>query len=130
MSSYANMVERNRELEAENLNLQKENQRLRDDMEEYRSRNASVDNEESWKNKYSILTKDIIELDLTVRTMNILRLYDFKNLSQVIKYSKQEILKFRHFGNKALIEIEDLLEPYGLSFGMDISSIPLKDIED
>lgn len=130
MVSYAEMIERNRELEVENMKLRKENQRLRDDMEEYRSRSVAVDNEESWKDKYSILTKDIIELDLTVRAMTILRAHNFKNLSQVIKHSKRELLKLRNLGNKVIVEIEDLLEPYGLSIGMDLSSIPLKDIED
>jgi DNA-directed RNA polymerase alpha subunit len=57
-------------------------------------------------------------------------MHGFKNLGQVIKLSRKELLKLRHFGMKCLVEIEDILEPYGLQVGMDISSIPLQETKD
>ena len=121
MEAYEQLVMRNRELEEEMARMKTENDRLKTDMEEYRSRNTAVNNEENWKENYQILTKDLSDLDLTVKTYNILKMHGFKNLGQVIKHSRKELLKLRLFGMKCLVEIEDILEPYGLELGTDLS---------
>ena len=56
-------------------------------------------------------------------------MHEFKNLAEVIKLNKRELLKLKYFGNKCLIEIEDMLEPYGLQVGTDIAnlSVPQQD---
>lgn len=124
MVDYANLVEGNRKLEEELKETKAQLQRLQTDMDEYRERYERVDNEESWKEKYPILTKDIMDLDLTVRTLNVLRSYDFKNLGEVIIYDRSQLLKMRHFGKKCLNEIQDLLELHGLELGMDLGMKP------
>ena len=130
MGDYAEMAEKYRLMEAELNETKFQLHRLQTDMDEYRSRNTAVNNEEGWKETYPILTKDLNDLDLTVKTLNILKMHGFKNLGQVIKLSRKELLKLRHFGMKCLVEIEDILEPYGLQVGMDISSIPLQETKD
>lgn len=127
MVDYANLFEKNRKLEDELKETRTQLQRLQADMDEYRERYERVDNEESWKEEYPILTMDLMDLNLTVRTLNILKSYDFKNLGEVITYDRSQLLKLRHFGRKCLTEIQDLLEAYGLELGMDLGVKPEKD---
>ena len=125
MDDYAEMAEKYREMDHQLHMANAKLKRLQEEMDDYRSRSKTVDNEENWKERYDILTKELWDLDLTVRTLNVLQLYDFKNLAEVIKFSKRDLLRLRHFGNKSLIEIENMLEPYGLKIGTDISNIPV-----
>jgi DNA-directed RNA polymerase subunit alpha len=37
------------------------------------------------------------------------------------------LLKFRNFGKKSLVEIEELLEEKGLTFGMDLTKYRLEE---
>ena len=129
MDDYAEMAEKYREMDHELHMANAKLKRLQEEMDDYRSRCKTVDNEENWKEQYDILTKELWDLDLTVRTLNVLQLHDFKNLAEVIKLSKRDLLKLRHFGNKSLIEIENMLEPYGLKIGTDISNIPVPEQE-
>ena len=122
MDKYTELVQRNRILEDETARLKAENERLKADMDEYRERYKGVANEEKWKEQCPVLNKKIIDLDLTVRTMNILKMHGFETLAQVIKYDKFQLLKLRHFGRKCLTEIMDLIEPYGLELGMDLEN--------
>ena len=69
----------------------------------------------------------LLQVLLSRATLNILKMHGFKNLRQIIKLSRKELLKLRHFGMKCLVGIEYILEPYGLEVGMDISSISLQD---
>jgi len=119
MDTYADMIQRNRELEEEIVRLKAENERLKTDMDEYRDRFKSVENEQTAKENYPVLNERIIDLDFTVRTMNILKIHGFETLGQVVKYSKGDLLKLRHFGKKSLTEIIDFLEQYGLELGIN-----------
>ena len=130
MENYAEMAAKYRQLEEELNETKSQLHRLQADMDEYRSRNTAVNNEETWKEKYPILTKDLYDLGLTVKTHNILKMHGFENLGQIIKHSRKELLRLRHFGMRCLVEIEDILEPYGLKLGVDISSIPLQETKD
>lgn len=121
MENYAEMAAKYSQMEEELNETKSQLHRLQADMDEYRSRNTAVNNEETWKEKYPILTKDLYDLDLTVKTHNILKMHGFENLGQIIKHSRKELLRLRHFGMKCLVEIEDILEPYGLELGMDLS---------
>jgi len=48
-------------------------------------------------------------------------------LEELVHYNTNELLKFRNFGRKSLVEIEALLVEQGLSFGMDISKYQIED---
>ena len=70
------------------------------------------------KNQCSILNIPLIELDLTVRTMNVLKLRGFENLGQVINFDKTQLLN-KKCGKKVVDEVEGLLERHGLKLGVD-----------
>ena len=65
------------------------------------------------------------DLDLSVRAYNCLKAAKINSLAEMVKYDTHELLKFRNFGKKSLVEIEELLHDKGLTFGMDLSKYKL-----
>jgi DNA-directed RNA polymerase subunit alpha len=67
-----------------------------------------------------ILKTPLEDMDLSVRAYNCLKAAKINTLSELVQYDTNELLKFRNFGRKSLVEIEDLIKEKGLSFGMDL----------
>ena len=65
------------------------------------------------------------DLDLSVRAYNCLKAAKINSLADLVQYETHVLLKFRNFGKKSLVEIEELLQTKGLSFGMDLSKYKL-----
>ncbi len=74
-----------------------------------------------------LLKTSLEDLDLSVRAYNCLKAAKINSLSELVRYDTHELLKFRNFGRKSLVEIEDLLHEKGLSFGMDLSKFKLEE---
>lgn len=72
-----------------------------------------------------LLKTKLVDMDLSVRALNCLKSAEVETLSELVVFSKTDLLKFRNFGKKSLLELEDLLANLGLSFGMDISKYKL-----
>ena len=74
-----------------------------------------------------ILKTPLEDLDLSVRAYNCLKAAKINSLSELVKYDTNELLKFRNFGKKSLMEIENLINEKGMSFGMDLSKYKLNE---
>jgi DNA-directed RNA polymerase subunit alpha len=72
-----------------------------------------------------LLKTKLVDLDLSVRALNCLKAADVDTLGDLVRFNKNDLLKFRNFGKKSLTELEDLLDAMNLSFGMDISKYKL-----
>ena len=72
-----------------------------------------------------LLKTKLVDMDLSVRALNCLKSAEVETLSELVVFNKTDLLKFRNFGKKSLLELEDLLANLGLSFGMDISKYKL-----
>ena len=72
-----------------------------------------------------LLKTNIEDLDLSVRAYNCLKAAKINGLEELVKFNTNDLLKFRNFGKKSLVEIEAMLIEKGLSFGMDISKYQL-----
>ena len=72
-----------------------------------------------------LLKSKLVDLDLSVRALNCLKSAEVETLGELVVFNKNDLLKFRNFGKKSLSELDDLLEKYNLSFGMDISKYKL-----
>jgi len=72
-----------------------------------------------------LLKTSLEDLDLSVRAYNCLKAAKINSLAEMVKYDTHELLKFRNFGKKSLVEIEELLQEKGLTFGMDLSKYQL-----
>lgn len=74
-----------------------------------------------------LLKTNLEDLDLSVRAYNCLKAAKINGLEELVQYNTNDLLKFRNFGKKSLVEIEAMLIEKGLSFGMDISKYQLDD---
>ncbi len=74
-----------------------------------------------------LLKTPLEDLDLSVRAYNCLKAAKISTLSELVKYDTNELLKFRNFGRKSLMEIEALIQEKGLHFGMDLAKFGLDD---
>jgi DNA-directed RNA polymerase subunit alpha len=72
-----------------------------------------------------LLKTKLIDLDLSVRALNCLKAAEVDSLGDLVKFYKNDLLKFRNFGKKSLTELDELLESMNLSFGMDVSKYKL-----
>lgn len=72
-----------------------------------------------------LLKTSLEDLDLSVRAYNCLKAAKINTLAELVRYDTHELLKFRNFGKKSLVEIEELLQEKGLTFGMDLSKYKL-----
>lgn len=72
-----------------------------------------------------LLKTSLEDLDLSVRAYNCLKAAKINSLGELVKFDTHELLKFRNFGKKSLVEIEELLQIKGLTFGMDLSKYKL-----
>lgn len=86
-------------------------------IEERAEEESSIDPELS-----EVLSKPIEELDLSVRSANCLKNANIRTLADLVQRSEREMLSTKNFGRKSLDEIKEVLDNYGLSFGMNIRS--------
>lgn len=72
-----------------------------------------------------LLKTPLEDLDLSVRAFNCLKAAKINSLEELVQFNTNDLLKFRNFGKKSLVEIEALLHEKGLSFGMDLAKYKL-----
>ena len=68
-----------------------------------------------------LLKTKLIDLDLSVRALNCLKAAEVDTVGDLVRYNRNDLLKFRNFGKKSLTELDDLLAGLNLHFGMDVS---------
>ena len=66
------------------------------------------------------LTKNIDELELSVRAHNCLKNANIKTIGDLVQRTEHEMLKTKNFGRKSLNEIKVILTSMGLHFGMRV----------
>ena len=71
----------------------------------------------------NFLKVKIVDTDLSVRALNCLKWLDITTLGDLIKRSPNDLWAIRNFGRKTMIEINNLLDEYGLK----LASEALKD---
>ena len=76
-----------------------------------------------------ILLTNVDDLELSVRSHNCLKAANIKILGDLVRKDESEMLKFRNFGRKSLAELIEIVENYGLDFGMDVDRYIKDDIE-
>jgi DNA-directed RNA polymerase subunit alpha len=94
----------------------------------------TLDSEEKYANEEfdeevlhmrQMLKQKLVDLDLSVRALNCLKAAEVETLGDLVKFNKNDLLKFRNFGKKSLTELDALLDSMNLSFGMDIAKYKL-----
>ncbi|MBD3316855.1 MAG: DNA-directed RNA polymerase subunit alpha, partial [Chitinivibrionales bacterium] len=70
-----------------------------------------------------LLKMRVDELELSVRSNNCLRAANIHTLADLVRNQESDMLKYKNFGRKSLIELNQVLANLGLSFGMDVDKI-------
>jgi len=76
-----------------------------------------------------ILLTNVDDLELSVRSHNCLKSADINILGDLVRKDESEMLKFRNFGRKSLAELMEIVENFGLEFGMDVDSYINDEVE-
>ena len=130
------LVKKNQNLQEENERLKLALKTLQQELDECRKA-LDIKKEvqarlQNTKAKYSteeiialadMFNKEIKDLPLKVRTMNILRISDICTLGDLLKIGKMGLLKLRNCGPKTRSDIEDFMENNGLSWDIDVNEI-------
>jgi len=70
-----------------------------------------------------LLKMRVDELELSVRSNNCLRAANIHTVADLVKNQESDMLKYKNFGRKSLIELNQVLANLGFSFGMDVDKI-------
>ena len=81
----------------------------------------SSDFNESSLHTRQLLKVRLADMDLSVRALNCLKAAEVETLAELVSYSKNDLLKFRNFGKKSMVELEEFVRAKGLEFGMDLT---------
>ena len=68
-----------------------------------------------------LLKTNLSDQDLSVRALNCLKAAEVETVGDLVRFNRNDLLKFRNFGKKSLSELDDLLATLNLHFGMDVS---------
>ena len=68
-----------------------------------------------------LLKTKLSDQDLSVRALNCLKSAEVETVGDLVRFNRNDLLKFRNFGKKSLSELDDLLATLNLHFGMDVS---------
>jgi DNA-directed RNA polymerase subunit alpha len=72
-----------------------------------------------------LLKTKLADQDLSVRALNCLKAAEVESVGDLVRFNRNDLLKFRNFGKKSLSELDDLLASLNLRFGMDVSPYKL-----
>ena len=70
-----------------------------------------------------ILKMKVDELELSVRSNNCLRAANIMTLADLVRNQEADMLKYKNFGRKSLVELNAVLTNMGLTFGMEVDKI-------
>lgn len=81
--------------------------------------------DEEFLHMRQLLKSKLVDMDLSVRALNCLKAADVETLGELVSFNKNDLLKFRNFGKKSLMELEDLVRSKSLHFGMNVAKYKL-----
>lgn len=87
---------------------------------------GEVEQDEERQRIAQLLRMRVDELELSVRSSNCLRMANIHTLGELVHNKETDMLKYKNFGRKSLVELNELLTSMGLNFGMDVDEY-LKD---
>lgn len=88
-------------------------------------KSATEEFDETSLHMRQLLKTKLVDLDLSVRALNCLKAAEVETLGELVRYNKNDLLKFRNFGKKSLSELEDLVKNKNLTFGMNVDKYKL-----
>lgn len=136
VGSFKEIYDKNNELKARNSELQQSYElalrKLKGKESELKELKYKLGIEDAQKimeiddkelaHKIKLFNTAITDTTLSVRALNCLKAADVETLGDLVQFNKTDLLKFRNFGRKTMIEIDDYLNSLNLSFGTDVET--------
>jgi len=79
--------------------------------------------DEKMEKMRNLLRMRVDELELSVRSNNCLRAANIHSVADLVRNQEADMLKYKNFGRKSLIELNQVLANLGFSFGMEVDKI-------
>ena len=77
----------------------------------------------------SLFSIRLVNCNLPVRVLNVTKAADIYTIGDLVQYSKLDMIKFRNFGKKSLMQLDDFIHEMGLEWGMDKAKIYARGIQ-
>ncbi|MCC8035486.1 MAG: DNA-directed RNA polymerase subunit alpha [Rikenellaceae bacterium] len=87
--------------------------------------NTAEEFDEDILHMHQLLKTKLSDQDLSVRALNCLKAAEVDTIGDLVRFNRNDLLKFRNFGKKSLTELDDLLASLNLHFGMDVTPYKL-----
>lgn len=88
------------------------------DMKPEKEDSEDIDEETLYIRK--MLRKPVEDLELSVRSANCLKEAHIRSIADLVRRDESEMLKFKNFGRKSLVELNEILKAKNLQFGMEV----------
>jgi hypothetical protein len=75
-----------------------------------------------------VLRSSIFDFEISVRSFNCLRNNEIYYVGDLVQKSESDLLALRHFGEKSLTEIKEVLAGFGLTLGTPLTNWPPTDL--
>lgn len=77
----------------------------------------------------SVFSIRLVNCNLPVRVLNVTKAADIDTIGDLVQYSKFEMVRFRNFGKKSLMQLDEFIHEMGLEWGMDKAKIYARGVQ-
>lgn len=77
----------------------------------------------------SVFSIRLVNCNLPVRVLNVTKAADIDTIGDLVQYSKFDMVKFRNFGKKSLMQLDEFIHEMGLEWGMDKAKIYARGVQ-
>lgn len=77
----------------------------------------------------SVFSIRLVNCNLPVRVLNVTKAADIDTIGDLVQYSKFDMVKFRNFGKKSLMQLDEFIHEMGLEWDMDKAKIYARGIQ-
>lgn len=112
--------------------LKQENNSLKEEIKNVKMQLIMQEGEEEEQSEDvppSVFSIGLVNCNLPVRVLNVTKAADIDTIGDLVQYSKFEMVKFRNFGKKSLMQLDEFIHEMGLEWGMDKAKIYARGIQ-
>ena len=112
--------------------LKQENNSLKEEIKNVKMQLIMQEGEEEEQSEDvppSVFSIRLVNCNLPVRVLNVTKAADIDTIGDLVQYSKFEMVKFRNFGKKSLMQLDEFIHEMGLEGGMDKAKIYARGIQ-
>lgn len=121
---YFNMVRNIMRIKRRDEEFEKENKELKKKVALLEKKIIEIKSDKDIEDEVSkLINQKLKDECVSVRLYNCCKVLNINTIGELAQCSRSEILKLRNMGRKTIVEIENLLDKYNLTLGMNIKDI-------